>query len=55
MGRGSIPNQILIAALAITSTLLAVCFVSKCDINTAHTQVSVLSASRILQYVKTLR
>jgi hypothetical protein len=55
MGRDRIPNQIQIAALAITNTLLDVCFVSKCDISMAHTLVSVLSASRILQYVKTLR
>jgi hypothetical protein len=55
MGRGSIPNQIQIAALAITNTLLGVCFVRKCDISMVHTLVSVLSASRIPQYVKTLR
>jgi hypothetical protein len=55
MGSGSIPNQIQFAALAITNTLLGMCFVSKCDISMAHTLVSVLSASRILQYLKTLR
>ena len=55
MGKGSIPNQIKIAALAITNTLLGACYVSKCDISMAHTLVSVLSASRILQYVNTQR
>jgi len=55
MGTCSIPNQIQIAALAITNTLLGVCFVSKCDISMAHTLVSIFSASRILQYAKTLR
>jgi hypothetical protein len=55
MGRGSNLNQIQIAAFAIMNTLLGACFVSECDISMAHTLVSVLSASRILQYVKTLR